>query len=194
MAPEVQFARLELLDAATDLLHLALNNHDTMVMNVLNQFEFWSAVPAGGFATYGEIVQATKLPEEVTGKLVSYWDYLKGQPEGKPAGFREKRFAEAMQAAAAVAGVGVHEYLRDNYDWASLGEAKVINYVVKILENIAPHLKSGSHLVMFVFPSLDAECKYPLPRAAMRILAATDLQMLSFANAVERTLEEWRAP
>jgi hypothetical protein len=46
---------------------------------------------------------------------------------------------------------------------------------------------------MFVFPSLDAECKYPLPRAAMRILAATDLQMLSFANAVERTLEEWRA-
>lgn len=183
-----------------------------MVMDVLNQFDFWSAVPAGGSATYGEIVQATKLPEEVvrrilryaftmrlfapvgrdsvkhtatsayilrtppmrsmiahnaeevrisdyyfpealrrfslgkptlsqeiyesgwgvadvdkTGKLVSYWDYLKGQPEGKPAGFREKRFAEAMQAAAAVAGVGVHEYLRDHYDWASLGEAKVID-------------------------------------------------------------------
>jgi hypothetical protein len=183
-----------------------------MVMDVLNQFDFWSAVPVGGSATYSEIVQATKLPEEVvrrilryaftmrlfapvgqdsvkhtatsayilrtppmrsmiahnaeevrisdyyfpeslrrfslgkptlsqeinesgwgvadvdkTGKLVSYWDYLKGQPEGKPEGFREQRFAEAMQAGAAVAGVGVNEYLKDNYDWASLGEAKVID-------------------------------------------------------------------
>lgn len=68
-------------------------------------------------------------------------------------------------------------------------------YVVKILENLAPHLKSGSRLVMFesVFPSLDAEGKYPLPPAAMRLLAATDLQMLTLLNAVERTLEEWHA-
>lgn len=68
-------------------------------------------------------------------------------------------------------------------------------YVIKILENIAPHLKSGSRLVMYesVFPSLDAEGKYPLPPAALRSLAATDLQMMSFANAVERTLEEWHA-
>ncbi|GAM42008.1 O-methyltransferase [Talaromyces pinophilus] len=249
MAPEVQFARLELLDAATDLLHLALNNHDTMVMDVLNQFEFWSAVPAGGSATYGEIVQATKLPEEVVRHILRYAfamrlfapvgrdsvkhtatsAYISRTPPtrtmiahnaeevrisdycfpeslrrfslGKPTlsqEINESGWASLMStrpAAAAVAGVGVHEYLRDNYDWASLGEAKVINYVVKILENIAPHLKSGSRLVMFetVFPSLDAECKYPLPGAAMRILAATDLQMLSFANAVERTLEEWRA-
>ncbi|KAI7970757.1 hypothetical protein EIK77_007937 [Talaromyces pinophilus] len=41
-------------------------------MNVLNQFEFWSAVPAGGFATYGEIVQATKLPEEVVRHILRY--------------------------------------------------------------------------------------------------------------------------
>jgi hypothetical protein len=183
-----------------------------MVLDVLNQFDFWSAIPAGGSATYSEIVQATKLPDEVvrrilryaftmrvfapvgrdavkhtatsayilktpqmrsmishnieevrisdyyfpeslrrfsvgkpilsqeihesgwgvadidkTGKLQSFWDYLERQPEGKPEGFRANRFAEAMQIAAAASGFSMTDYLRDHYDWASLGEAKVID-------------------------------------------------------------------
>lgn len=43
-----------------------------MVMDVLNQFDFWSAVPAGGSATYSEIVEATKLPEEVVRRILRY--------------------------------------------------------------------------------------------------------------------------
>lgn len=43
-----------------------------MVMDVLNQFDFWSAVPAGGSANYSEIVEATKLPEEVVRRILRY--------------------------------------------------------------------------------------------------------------------------
>lgn len=71
-----------------------------------------------------------------SGKLVPYWDYLKGRQEGKPEGFREKRFAEAMQAAAAVAGFGIDEYMKDNYDWTSLGEAKVIDVSLQCSDQI----------------------------------------------------------
>lgn len=43
-----------------------------MVMDVLNQFDFFSAVPTGGSATYSEIVERTKLPEEVVRRILRY--------------------------------------------------------------------------------------------------------------------------
>jgi hypothetical protein len=184
-----------------------------MIIDVLNQFDFFLAIPLGSSATYSEISRATNLPESVvrrilrhaftmrlfaatepgsesvvhtattaylaktpamrsmighqteetragslhfaeslrkysagkskfteevlesgfsiadidrTGHPVDYWAYAKVTPEGKPAGFREKRFAEAMQAAAGGSSAPT-ELLRDNFDWASLEEGTVID-------------------------------------------------------------------
>lgn len=41
-----------------------------------------------------------------------------------------------MQAAAAVSGFGINEYMKDNYDWTSLGEAKVIDVSLQYSDQI----------------------------------------------------------
>ncbi|EED14416.1 O-methyltransferase, putative [Talaromyces stipitatus ATCC 10500] len=75
-----------------------------------------------------EINESTFVVADIdkTGQLQSFWDYLKRTPKGELEGYREKRFAEAMQIAAAASGITINEYLRDNYHWASLGKAKFI--------------------------------------------------------------------
>lgn len=57
---------------------------------------------------------------------MDYWAYAKVTPEGKPEDFREKRFVEAMQAAAGGSSAPT-ELLRDNFGWESLGEGTVID-------------------------------------------------------------------
>ncbi|SPO05440.1 related to sterigmatocystin 8-O-methyltransferase precursor [Cephalotrichum gorgonifer] len=83
-APEVIGARFQLLGALHDLVHLAMGpteypfiqpiywNHDGMVLDVLNQFNFFSAVPLGGSATYSEIAQATTVPESIVRRIVRH--------------------------------------------------------------------------------------------------------------------------
>lgn len=61
-----------------------------------------------------------------TGHPVDYWAYAKVTLEGKPEDSREKRFAEAMQAAAGGPGAST-ELLRDDFDWGRLGGRTVID-------------------------------------------------------------------
>jgi hypothetical protein len=189
-------------------------NHDIMTLDVLNQFNFFSAVPLGGSATYGDIARTTTLPESIvrrilehattvrlfsegppgsdavvhtattaflaknplvcswvshnleelrpaalyfpeslrkfnagreesseevvesafsladvdrTGHPTTFWDYLKHDPEGKPEGFRAKRFAEAMQTASLASAASRDDVVKLGFDWASLGEATVVD-------------------------------------------------------------------
>lgn len=62
-----------------------------------------------------------------TGHPTSYWEYLKHTPEGKPDGFRAKRFAEAMGMAAVASGISPQSVVKLGFDWASLGEVTVVD-------------------------------------------------------------------
>lgn len=41
-----------------------------MVLDVLNQFDFWHAVPADGSASYGDIAKFTDLPESLVRRIL----------------------------------------------------------------------------------------------------------------------------
>ncbi|KAH7006998.1 S-adenosyl-L-methionine-dependent methyltransferase [Ilyonectria destructans] len=76
--------RFQLLEATSDLYHMALGpedmgfmqplfwNHDTMITDILNQFNFFSAVPLGGSANYGEIAGKTNLPESIVRRVIRH--------------------------------------------------------------------------------------------------------------------------
>ncbi|RYC81797.1 hypothetical protein BFJ63_vAg15314 [Fusarium oxysporum f. sp. narcissi] len=82
--PEIIGLRMQLLDATTDLYRLALGPtdssfigpllafHDASVTNILNQFNFWNAVPIGGSATYAEITARVHLPESIVRRVLKY--------------------------------------------------------------------------------------------------------------------------
>ncbi|KPM41238.1 hypothetical protein AK830_g5307 [Neonectria ditissima] len=83
-SPELVGLRMQLLDATADMYRLALGptdtsflgplflNYDATIMDVLNQFDFWSAVPLGGSATYGEIASKVNLPENLVRRVLKY--------------------------------------------------------------------------------------------------------------------------
>ncbi|KAI5464393.1 putative O-methyltransferase [Mariannaea sp. PMI_226] len=82
--PELMGPRLQLLDAAADMFRLALGpndfsfmnplflNFDASIMDIFNQFGFWTAVPLGGSATYSEIAKKVNLPESLVRRLLKY--------------------------------------------------------------------------------------------------------------------------
>ncbi|KAH7176437.1 O-methyltransferase-domain-containing protein [Dactylonectria macrodidyma] len=82
--PEILGIRMQLLDAAADMYRLALGptdtsflgplflNYDATITDILNQFDFWSAVPLGGSATYGEIAKRVNLPENLVRRVLRY--------------------------------------------------------------------------------------------------------------------------
>ncbi|KAF2851527.1 S-adenosyl-L-methionine-dependent methyltransferase [Plenodomus tracheiphilus IPT5] len=51
-------------------VHMAIP--DTSCLNVLNQFDFWNAVPVNGSATFEEIAAHTKLPVEVVHRVLDH--------------------------------------------------------------------------------------------------------------------------
>ncbi|KAF4333372.1 methyltransferase [Fusarium beomiforme] len=82
--PEIIGLRMQLLDATTDLYRLSLGPtdssfmgpflaiHDASVTNILNQFNFWNAVPLDSSATYAEIAAQVKLPEITVRRVLKY--------------------------------------------------------------------------------------------------------------------------
>ncbi|KAF5987166.1 methyltransferase [Fusarium coicis] len=82
--PDIIGLRMQLLDATSDLYRLALGPtdssfmgpllafHDASVTNILNQFNFWNAVPIDGSATYAEITTRVKLPESIVRRVLKY--------------------------------------------------------------------------------------------------------------------------
>lgn len=43
-----------------------------MIMDIINQFDFFSAVPLGGSASYGEIASKTNLPESIVRRVIRH--------------------------------------------------------------------------------------------------------------------------
>lgn len=48
------------------------NKHDSAVINVLNQFDFFSAVPLEGSASYADISRRTQLPEAIVRRILRH--------------------------------------------------------------------------------------------------------------------------
>jgi hypothetical protein len=83
-SPEIAGVRLTLLDAVSDLHRLATGptdnifsgalflNYDATILDILNQFNFWDAVPINGSATYTEIAVKVNLPENLVRRILRY--------------------------------------------------------------------------------------------------------------------------
>ncbi|KAM3439948.1 hypothetical protein MY4824_002455 [Beauveria thailandica] len=87
--------RQELLDKITDMWYLvqgpseSIFNYvhtcvpDMMALNLMNHFDFWSAVPLEGSASVSDIAKHTNLPEEVAQRVVEHGLTLRlFSPEG----------------------------------------------------------------------------------------------------------------
>ncbi|RYP57459.1 hypothetical protein DL769_009464 [Monosporascus sp. CRB-8-3] len=84
LPPEIFKARQLLLDALMDMWFLTWGpaagvfafSHtllaDATVLNVMNEFDFWSAVPLDGTASYEEIAERTNLPVDAVGRVIRH--------------------------------------------------------------------------------------------------------------------------
>lgn len=57
-------------ESVFNYVHMAIP--DTACLNVLNQFDFWGAVPVDGEATFEDIARHTKLPLEVVSRVIDH--------------------------------------------------------------------------------------------------------------------------
>ncbi|KAL1959679.1 hypothetical protein VTO42DRAFT_1265 [Malbranchea cinnamomea] len=84
LSAEAFVMRQKLLDALMDMWYLtqgpseSVFNYvhtcmpDAAVLNILNRFDFWSAVPLDGSASYAEIAAHTRLPQEVVQRVIEH--------------------------------------------------------------------------------------------------------------------------
>jgi len=82
--PEILGAKIQLLTALEDLNALAQGpsdlygpgalavNHGPNILNILNSFNFWDAVPLNGCASFANIAAKTSLPEFTVKRLLRY--------------------------------------------------------------------------------------------------------------------------
>ncbi|OAX79556.1 hypothetical protein ACJ72_06121 [Emergomyces africanus] len=94
--PEIFMIRQRLLDALNDMGYLtqgpseSIFNYvhtaipDAAALNTLNYFDFWSAVPLAGSASYAEIAKHTSLPEDVAHRLLQHAMTLRIFSETEP--------------------------------------------------------------------------------------------------------------
>jgi hypothetical protein len=57
-------------ESVFNYVHMAIP--DAACLNVLNQFDFWNAVPVGGEATFEEIAKYTELPLEAVSRIIDH--------------------------------------------------------------------------------------------------------------------------
>lgn len=77
---------------------------DAAALNILNHFDFWSAVPLDGFASTAEISRHTKLPEEVVQRVLDHAKTLRiftdAEPGDGPARTRHTSRSAALAKSA----------------------------------------------------------------------------------------------
>lgn len=91
------------------------------------------------------------------GRPTAYWEYIKRTPQGKPDGFRDKRFCEAMQVATASSPINSPQCLSEGYDWAGLGEAFIVDVSLSLIAHGGYH----SSLLMNIWQSSGWRIQWP---------------------------------
>ncbi|KAI1927245.1 hypothetical protein LOZ58_002197 [Ophidiomyces ophidiicola] len=110
--------RQELLDTLMDMWYLTQGpsestfNYvhscmpDAAALNVLNHFDFWSAVPLEGSASYAEIAKHTSLPEEVVQRVIEHATTLRIFAQTEP-GKTSTRIEHSSRSAALARSSGL---------------------------------------------------------------------------------------
>lgn len=90
-----------------------------------------------------------------TGHPTTFWDYMRHIPEGKPEGFRAKRFAEAMQTAAMALATNFDDVVKLGFNWDALGQATVVDVRLSELSIMPPcRYRRALHTTMLTVLSL----------------------------------------
>ncbi|OHX00095.1 sterigmatocystin 8-o-methyltransferase [Colletotrichum incanum] len=119
LTSEAFLLRQKLLDAAADLSYLvsgpseSIFNYahncmpDATALNILNHFDFWSAVPLDGSASYPDIAKHTNLPEEVVHRVLEHAYTLRIFEETDPGKPLTTRVQHTARSAALVKNAGL---------------------------------------------------------------------------------------
>ncbi|KAK0637900.1 O-methyltransferase gsfB [Lasiodiplodia hormozganensis] len=118
LSPEIFMIRQALLDNLNDMWYLtqgpseSIFNYvhccmpDAACLNVLNYFNFWSAVPLEGSASYAEIAQHVSLPEDVVKRVIQHGATLRIFAETEP-GKKTTRVQHTSRSAALARSSGL---------------------------------------------------------------------------------------
>ncbi|XXH05072.1 hypothetical protein Hte_011496 [Hypoxylon texense] len=118
LSAESFMIRQSLLDALTDMWYLtqgpseSIFNYvhccmpDAAALNILNYFDFWSAVPLQGSASYAEIAKHVSLPEEVVQRVLAHAVTLRIFEETEP-GKSSTRIRHNSRSAALARSSGL---------------------------------------------------------------------------------------
>ncbi|KAL2369361.1 sterigmatocystin 8-O-methyltransferase [Blastomyces gilchristii SLH14081] len=110
--------RQKLLDAVNDMWYLtqgpseSIFNYvhtampDAAALNTMNYFDFWSAVPVNGTASYADIAEHTSLPEDVVYRLLQHAMTLRIFSETEP-GKPSSRVQHTSRSAALARSSGL---------------------------------------------------------------------------------------
>ncbi|CAI4214100.1 unnamed protein product [Parascedosporium putredinis] len=118
LSPEMFMVRQHLTDALNDMWYLtqgpseSIFNYvhsvmpDAAALNVLNYFDFWSAVPLDGTASYADFAAHTHLPHEVVYRVLQHAVTLRLFEEVEP-GRSSSRLRHTSRSAALVRNPGL---------------------------------------------------------------------------------------
>ncbi|KAL1635403.1 hypothetical protein SLS56_001828 [Neofusicoccum ribis] len=118
LSPDIFMVRQALLDSLNDMWYLtqgpseSIFNYvhccmpDAACLNALNYFDFWSAVPVDGSASYSEIAQRVSLPEDVARRIVQHGATLRIFAETEP-GRTSTRVVHTSRSAALARSSGL---------------------------------------------------------------------------------------
>ncbi|KAI5919442.1 sterigmatocystin 8-O-methyltransferase [Camillea tinctor] len=118
LSPEIFMTRQVLLDAITDMWYLtqgpseSIFNYvhsvmpDAATLNILNYFNFWSAIPLGGSASYAEVAKHVSLPEPVVFRVLKHATSLRIFAETEP-GKASSRIQHTSRSAALAKSSGL---------------------------------------------------------------------------------------
>ncbi|KAL7626863.1 hypothetical protein AAE478_003637 [Parahypoxylon ruwenzoriense] len=118
LSAEIFMTRQLLLDTLTDMWYLtqgpseSIFNYvhtcmpDAAALNILNYFDFWSAVPLEGSASYADIAQRVSLPEDVVKRVLQHAVTLRIFSETEP-GKLSSRIQHNSRSAALARSSGL---------------------------------------------------------------------------------------
>ncbi|RYP92184.1 hypothetical protein DL770_001691 [Monosporascus sp. CRB-9-2] len=130
MTAEMFVTRQLLTDALNDMWYLSqgpsesIYNYvhnaipDASALNVLNHFDFWSAVPLDGSASYEEIAKQTSLPQNVVYRILQHAVTLRLFAETEP-GKSTSRIKHTSRSAALAKQAGLRALVSSVLDISS---------------------------------------------------------------------------
>ncbi|EEP81703.1 conserved hypothetical protein [Uncinocarpus reesii 1704] len=118
LTPEMFYIRQMLADALMDMWYLtqgpseSIFNYvhtcmpDAAALNIMNYFDFWSAVPLDGSASYADIAKHTSLPQDVVERVLAHATTLRLFSETEP-GKSTSRIQHTSRSAALARSPGL---------------------------------------------------------------------------------------